>query len=409
MINLRMLKLSDKTIWLCMLFLVIVGFLAVFSSTCKVGINNRYDAFYYLIKQFWALIVGFLGMIFFAYIDYDHLKKIVIPLYVGVLLLLFYVLSHGASAYGAQRWIDLGPFSFQPSEITKLVVIITLAAYFNKVKNRFRAIPSLLISGIPFLLIFKQPDLGTALVIIAISLGMIIWDSSSPIVLTMISTPIISLVFRGNIFIWLIYLFVLWGVLYFSRVKFFDLLSIMLLNIFVGIAFPIVWGLLREYQRMRIITFLNPSLDPHGLGYHTLQSIIATGSGGFFGKGFLSGTQTQLHFIPEQHSDFIYSVITEEFGFIGAILVLIALVLLIRRILIIAEEARDYFGGLLACGISVMLLFHVFVSIGMVVGVMPVVGIPLPFISFGGTALIVDMILIGIVQSIAMRRRSLIF
>ena len=183
----------------------------------------------------------------------------------------------------------------------------------------------------------------------------------------------------------------------------------MALNIGVGIAMPFIWGLLKEYQKMRIISFINPNLDPHGAGYHTLQSILAVGSRGIFGKGFLHGTQTQLHFIPEQHSDFIFSVVTEEFGFIGSAIILYTGYILINRIIAISEQARDYFGKALSIGIATMLVFPFIASAGMVLGVMPVVGIPFPFMSFGGTALIVDLILIGIVQSIAMHRRGLVF
>src|SRR3989339_135402 len=345
MINLRMLKLSDKTIWFCMFFLIAVGFLAILSVTYKTVLNENHSALFYLSKQFGSFIVGLIGMAFFAYLDYNHLKKVAIPLYIGML----------------------------------------------------------------FLLIFKQPDLGTALVIAAISFGMLIWDKSSPIMLAMVVTPFLSLIFRPNIFLWLFYIFMVWFFLYFSRVKMSDMLIIMGLNIGVGIALPLIWGFLKEYQRMRIIAFLNPGVDPHGAGYHTLQSIIASGSGGFLGKGFLQGTQTQLHFIPEQHSDFIYSAITEEFGFVGAMMVLFVLFVLIRKAFIIAGEARDYLGGILVCGAAMMIFFQVFISIGMGLGIIPVVGIQVPFVSFGGTALIVNMILVGIIQSVAMRRRDLIF
>ena len=392
-----------------MSFLIAVGFLAIFSVTYKTALNENHSALFYLSKQFGSFIVGLIGMAFFAYLDYNHLKKVAIPLYIGMLLLLVFVLFQGTSAYGAQRWINLGILSFQPSEITKLVVIIVLATYFTKRQGKSNPLLTLFIMGLPFLLIFKQPDLGTALVVAAISFGMLIWDKSSPIILAMIVTPFLSLMCRPNILLWCFYIFMVWFFLYFSRVKLWDMLIILGLNIGVGVAFPIIWGLLKEYQRMRIIAFLNPGIDPYGMGYHTMQSVIAVGSGGFLGKGFLQGTQTQLHFIPEQHSDFIYSAITEEFGFVGAMMVLFVLFVLIRKAFIIAGEARDYLGGILVCGAAMMIFFHVFISIGMVLGIMPVVGIPLPFVSFGGTALIVNMILVGIIQSVAMRRRDLIF
>ena len=406
MINLRMLKATDNVIWACTAFLITVSFLSIFSVIYS---NGLLVAFQFLQRQFGALIIGLIGMALFAYMDYHHLKKIAFPLYLIILLLLVYVLIKGNVVSGAARWISFGPISFQPSEITKLTVILSLATYFNWMKDRARILPAAVIAGIPFLLIFKQPDLGTALVIIAISLGMLVWNKTSPIMLIMVATPIFSLLLRPNIYVWISYLLVLWVILYFSRVKLLDLIIIMGINIGIGIAFPIIWGMLREYQKMRIIAFVNPGIDPHGSGYHTLQSLVAVGAGGLFGRGFLHGSQTQLRFIPEQHSDFIYSAVAEEFGLIGAGLVLFALITLIRRAFKIADESSDYFGGILVAGAAVMLGFHTFVSIGMVLGVMPVVGIPLPFVSFGGTALIINMILVGIIQNVAMRREKLIF
>lgn len=409
MINFRMLKVSDHVIWWTMFFLVIAGFAMIFSATFKASLLPNYDVLSYVKRQFSAFIIGLIGLSIFAYLDYRHLKKIAWPLYAIVLFLLVFVLFKGSTVSGAQRWIDLGLFSFQPSEITKLVVILALAAYFDKMKEKASIIMSLLIAGLPFILIFKQPDLGTALVILAIVLGMLVWNKTSPIMLAMVSTPVLSLILRPNLYLWIAYIIILWGLLYFSRVNTFDLCIIMGISIGVGIAFPIIWGMLKEYQRVRIISFINPGIDPQGAGYHTLQSIIAVGAGGFFGRGFLHGTQTQLHFIPEQHSDFIYSAVAEEFGFIGAMLVIIALVAMIRKMFLIADDAPDYFGSILTAGVAVMLMFHTLVSVGMVLGVMPVVGIPLPFVSFGGTSLIVNMILIGIVQSVTMRRQKLIF
>ncbi len=406
MINFRMLKATDPIIWYCLIFLLITSFSAIFSVNYAWGTAQ---AFQLLGKQFGALIIGVIGMAIFAYFDYRHLKLLAIPLYLIMMVLLVYVLFRGSVVSGASRWIHLGFFSFQPSEITKLVVILALAAYFDQTKEKAKILPALIIACIPFLLIFKQPDLGTALVIVAISLGMLVWNKTSPVLLVTIATPIFSLIIRPNLYLWLVYILVLWGILYFSRLDFVDLLLVMAINIGVGIAFPLIWGMLREYQRMRIVAFINPGIDPHGLGYHTMQSLVAVGSGGIFGRGFLHGSQTQLHFIPEQHSDFIFSSIAEEFGMIGAGLVIFALITLIRRAYIIADESADYFGGILVCGAATMLGFHAFLSIGMVLGVMPVVGIPLPFVSFGGTALIVDMILIGIIQNVAMRRQKLIF
>jgi len=188
-----------------------------------------------------------------------------------------------------------------------------------------------------------------------------------------------------------------------------DMFFILGINIGVGVALPILWGLLKPYQQMRILSFLNPTADPHGIGYHTLQSKIAVGAGGLFGSGFMQGTQTQLQFVPIQNSDFIFSAIAEEFGFIGSTTVVALFTILLWRIFSIAENAYDYFGSMLVAGIGVMMFFHFIVSVGMNIGVLPVVGIPLPFVSFGGTSLVENLVAIGIIQSVAMRRQKLIF
>lgn len=403
MINFRMLKVSDKYIWIPVFILVFLGFMMIFSTTRSV------EAGPFVSRQLAALGLGAVLMGFFTYLDYKHLRYISWILYALMFLMLVVVQFSGSAAQGAQRWINLGPFSFQPSEISKLVVIMVLASYFDLKREKANIVTPLILAGIPFLLIFKQPDLGTALVIIAIALGVLIWNKTSPVLLLLTFTPLLSLFMRQNIYGWIIYLILLWGVLYFSRVKLNDLLLILGVNLVVGIAFPILWGMLKEYQRLRIVSFLNPGLDPKGMGYHTLQSEIAIGAGGLFGAGFMHGTQTQLQFIPIQHSDFIFSAVGEEFGLIGAGLTLFLFVMLIWRSVLMADEARDNFGSNLAAGIAVMFFFHVFVNIGMTLGLLPVVGIPLPFLSYGGTSLVMNLIAIGILQSVAMRRQKLIF
>lgn len=409
MINFRMLKVSDKYIWIPVFSLIILGFLMIFSTTYSAEAKAGHDAWLFVKRQLGALGLGLLLMGFFTYLDYKHLRYISWILYVLMLAMLVFVQFSGSLAQGAQRWISFGPLSFQPSEISKLVMIMVLASYFDFKKERSNILTPLLLAGVPFFLIFKQPDLGTALVILAIALGVLIWNKTSPTLLLLTFTPLLSLFMRQNIYGWIIYIVILWGVLYFSRVKLNEMLLILGVNIVVGIAFPILWGMLKEYQRLRIVSFLNPGLDPKGMGYHTLQSKIAIGAGGLFGAGFMHGTQTQLQFIPIQHSDFIFSAVGEEFGLIGAGLTLFLFVMLIWRSVLMADEARDNFGSNLAAGIAVMLFFHVFVNIGMTLGLLPVVGIPLPFLSYGGTSLVINLIAIGILQSVAMRRQKLIF
>jgi len=409
MINFRMLRVSDKSLFISVFILLLIGFVMIGSSTYFSELKAGRDALLYVKKQMGMALIGLIFMGFASYFDYKHLKVLAPWLYPIMLILLAAGHLFGVTALGAQRWLSFGFISFQPSEIAKLVMIIVLASYFDFNKERSSMIPPLLLMLIPFVLVFKQPDLGTALVIAVLAFGMLMWNKNSPVLLAMIVTPLLSIALCQNLYLWLVYLVGLWALLYFSRVKLFDIIIIIGLNVIAGIAFPIIWGMFKDYQKMRLLTFLNPGLDPHGMGYHTLQSKIAIGAGGIFGAGLFHGTQTQLQFIPIQHSDFIFSAIGEEFGFIGSLVVLGLFLNIIWRAVVLADESRDYFGSMLAAGIAVFIGFHTFVNIGMTLGLLPVVGIPLPFVSYGGTSLVINMTAIGILQSIAMRRQKLIF
>ncbi len=402
MLNFRMLKLSDLWLWISVGLLCLIGLFAIFSAT--------QGKFVYINRQLFSLLVGLIGLIIFMYIDYKHFKRWSLALYSLMLLMLLAVLFIGSSS--AQRWIEFGPFSFQPSEVSKIFMIICLAAYLSdhkKLVGFWHNVFLLGIVGIPFFLIFKQPDLGTALVFIAILAGMLIVSWSSPRLLIYLLTPMISILFRPLLPLWIIYLFSLVVILFLSRAMFWDWFLVLGINIGTGIAVPFIWQMLKPYQQQRILTFLNPGADPYGAGYHSLQSKIAIGSGGLIGKGYLRGTQTQLQFIPEQHSDFIFSAIGEEFGFIGAMLVLVSFIIIIWRAMTIAAESSDRFGTLLASGIAFMTAFHVLANVGMTLGILPVVGMPLPFVSYGGSSLLMNLIAIGILQNISMRRQKIIF
>ncbi len=412
MINFRLLKLSDSVLWSSVAGLIMAGFLAILSATYRMQMRAGLDPFIFVKRHFIAFLVAMAGLAIFAYFDYRHLKRVAPYFYVLALLLLVFILFSGAGTGGAQRWLQLGPFSFQPSEISKLALIMALAAFLSerkKIKNIWETGYVLALFGFPFLLVFKQPDLGTALVFLAILVGMLAASEASPGLLIIIVTPLFSILLRPLFYLWLVYLAALVLALFLSRAKIWDWIVIPGLNIGVGVALPFIWTMLKSYQRQRIIAFLNPAADPYGAGYHALQSKIAIGSGGLFGRGFLQGSQTQLQFIPEQFSDFVFSVIGEEFGFIGSALILALFGLLIWRMLAIAFQARDSFGKMLASGVAVMIGFHVLANMGMALGILPVVGIPLPFLSYGGSSLFMNLAAVGIVQSIAMRRQKLFF
>ena len=412
MINFRMLKASDPWLWGAVAGLIIIGFIAIFSSTFTMQAKIGADALLFVKRQLLSFLVGLVGLAVFLYWDYKNLRPAAPALYIGMILMLGLILFSGGSGGGAQRWFQVGSFSFQPSEVSKIIMVICLAAFFaarHKLTNLVDSGLLLAMVGLPFLLIFRQPDLGTALVFVFILIGMLASSNASSKLLILLITPMISVLLRPMLFVWVFYLIALVVVLFLTRASIWDWLLVLGVNIAVGVAVPFIWSMLKSYQKLRIIAFLNPGADPHGAGYHSLQSKIALGSGGLFGCGFMRGSQTQLQFIPEQHSYFIFSVIGEEFGFIGAAVVLALFAIVLWRCFVIAGNAEDVFGSLLASGIAVMTCFHIVANIGMTLGLIPVVGMPLPFVSFGGSSLLMNMIALGILQNVCMRRTKLIF
>jgi rod shape determining protein RodA len=413
MINFRMLKHSDVLLWIAAGLLILIGLLMIFSCTFSQLNRENGDALYYVKRQITALGVGFIGLCLFTYLDYRHLKTLAIAIYAVSLIVLFFVLFRGFTVLGAQRWVSLGPISFQPSEVSKLVLVIMLAAFLSDRRGEIQSILDLamplIILAVPFALIFKQPDLGTSIILFVIFTGLLVWAEASGTLLMLLVTPIISIFLKPNIIIWLVYLLGLFLYIRSTKVRLVDIIAIMVGNIGIGYAVPKAWGMLKEYQRARLLAFLNPENDPLGIGYHSLQAKIAIGSGGFFGKGYMHGTQTQLAFIPQQFTDFIFSAIGEELGFIGGVLVVGLFTVVLYRAVTLANESRDFFGSMLAAGIAVLIGFQMLINIGMTLGIMPVVGVPLPFISYGGTGLVVNMCALGILQSIAMRRHKLLF
>lgn len=354
--------------------LLLVCILIVGISLCIIGsathINKGVLNFDFVAKQGAAFVIDFLIIIFFSHYDYAKLKKYMKPLYSINLLMLVAVMFVGTSALGAQRWIQLGPITIQPSEFSKLIMIVCMAAMLSEKVGHVRTVKSVLpfalFTGIPFLLVLKQPDLGTSLVFLAIALGM----------------------------------------LFVAKIKLSMLRNLFIIGVVLA---PIGWHFLKDYQKSRITVFLNPNSDPLGAGYHIIQSKIAIGSGMLFGKGLFEGTQSQLNFLPENHTDFIFSVIGEELGFLGCVFLLFLYFVLIYRGLMIARECKDPFGMLLATGIISMWAFQVLVNVGMTCGIMPVTGIPLPFMSYGVSALTTNMMSLGILLSVYMRQQTMIF
>lgn len=318
------------------------------------------------LKQLTWLGIGLGIALLVCIFDYRHLEYWAFTAYGLTLALLLAVLVIGKTTMGATRWLSLGPINLQPSEIAKLVVIIILARYFAEHGHvgglRLRELLTpLALLALPVALILKQPDLGTGLMILFIGATMLLFAG-----LNLVTLAILSLGTLGT-----------------------------------GC---IGWFFLHDYQRKRIFTFLNPEADPHGSGYHIIQSKIAIGSGGLFGKGFMKGTQSQLAFLPERHTDFAFSVYAEEWGLIGSLVLLTLYLLIIVWGIYIARRASDRFGMYMAVGVIGMIFWHAVINLGMVVGLLPVVGIPLPLFSYGGTSMVTTMIGVGLLLNVSMRR-----
>ena len=361
------------------------------------------------------LLTGFLGYflaIFISYIPIERIRKYLIPFYFCSLISLFLIYFFGISVYGSQRWLSLGIFSFQPSEIAKLSTILILALVLDKknISSLKDLVLPFIIVIVPWLLIFFQPDLGTSLVLIILTFMMLYW-SQMPIewILALIFcflTSILFFVAPNFLFAWIPFV----GYLaYRSSIKKFisSVLTIALHLLVVNFS-PIFWEFgLKDYQKDRLILFLDPNRDPLGGGYHLLQSKIAIGSGGFLGTGFLNGKLTNLQFIPEQHTDFIFTALGEETGFLGCVFVLFLFFILISKLINVSKNARTDFESLIVIGITSTFLFQIIINLFMTIGLGPVTGIPLPFMSYGRTSLLINFISIGLALSTSKRSRSL--
>ena len=357
-------------------------------------------------------LLGYFLAIFISYIPIERIKKYLIPFYCCSLLSLLLIYFFGISIYGAQRWLSLGIFSFQPSEVAKLSTILTLALVLERksISSIKDLILPFLIVVIPWLLIFFQPDLGTSLVLIVLTFVMLYW-SRMPIewlliLVCCIFTSLFYLISPNLLIFWLPFM----GYLaYRSSQKkiIFSMFTLALHSLVIKLT-PFIWEFgLKDYQKDRLVLFLDPSRDPLGGGYHLLQSKIAIGSGGLLGTGLLNGKLTNLQFIPEQHTDFIFSALGEELGFLGCILVLFLFFVLIGRLVKVSENARTNFESLIIIGIASTFLFQIIINLFMTIGLGPVTGIPLPFMSYGRTSLLINFICIGLALSTLNRSRSL--
>ena len=357
----QLIRKFDWNYMVVLITLQIIGLVVLYSAAHSTTYLGR--VFFAQINWF---LVGWVAFFVAARINYRDLIKWSPIFYAINLLALIAVLFAGKKVLGAQRWLDFGFFSYQPSETMKVVLILFLAAYLGKNKVQNLGFVDLirpgLIVGIPFVLTAQQPDLGTALLIFAIPATMIL----------------------------------------FLRIKFRVLVTAILL---ISTSIPLAWNFaLKDYQKNRVLNFLNPQRDPRGTGYNSIQAKIAIGSGQLVGKGFQHGSQSQLEFLPERHSDFIFCVLSEEYGFVGAMFTLVLYFLLLFYILATAKVAADRQGVLICIGIASFIFWHMFINIGMVAGLLPIVGVPLPLLSYGGSSLISIMGSLGLVASVGKRR-----
>ncbi len=353
-------KNIDYILLAAIVLIAAFGIATLYSATYGVSSAVNYPA-----RQAVWTGIGFVLMFAAILIDYRHFLRLAYLFYFFNLAALLLVSLHGRTVGGAQRWLSVGGFMLQPSEFIKPVLVLAIAKFFSNREEQAKSVKCLLAASvlvlIPMVLVIQQPDLGTALMLMPLFLALV-YAAGVP-------GKYLASIIAGGIAL-----------------------------------MPLFWFILKDYQKSRLLVFLNPDIDPLGAGYSINQSRIAIGSGGFSGRGWLSGTQTQLSFLPENRTDFVFSTVGEEFGFIGAFFIIALYTFVIMRGLRIAREAKDTGAVLVAVGVSIMLLLHMFVNIGMATGMLPVVGMPLPLLSYGGSATVSSLAAVGLLINIRSRR-----
>ena len=400
MISIKKTNVSDAPwqILFSALFLSLVGLIALNSISYQSN-SSALNPFYRQLIFLFLALAGFLASFFtpkyiihkYAYIIY------------GMGSILVILPFFGSTHAGTYRWLNLGlPFNFQPSELAKIFLVIALARYLsdNSIKIQYfkSIIPPILIALLPVLIVLNQPDLGTSLVMLSVIFPMLYWAGARPFYLFLLIAPVLSILSAFNVVIFSFWALVIATVIYYSKTNIISSAGYFFGNIFFGLFARPLWDFLNPYQQNRVLTFIYPDKDPLGAAYQIIQSKTAIGSGGLFGKGWGQGTQTHLKFLPVQESDFILSVIGEELGFIAIITILFIFGYLISSILRNSYLSKDKFSSLILIGLGSIILAHVFVNTAMTVGLIPVKGLPLPFISAGGTFLITSYLMVGLIM-----------
>ena len=380
------------------LFLSFIGLIALNSISHQNTTFIQNPFFKQLFFLFIALFSFTFSFITPKYIIHKY-AYIIFGLGIFIVILPFFGSPHA----GTYRWLDIGlPFNFQPSEFSKIFTVIALARYLSDNNLKIRKFSSIvipiIISLFPALIVLNQPDLGTSLVMLSIIFPMLYWAGARPFYLFLLVAPVLSILSAFNVILFSIWAFIMAIVIFYARTKIISGVSYFFGNIFFGLFARPIWEMLNPYQQNRVLTFIYPEKDPLGAAYQIIQSKTAIGSGGFFGKGWGQGTQTHLKFLPVQESDFILSVIGEELGFIIIAIILITFGYLLNTIIRYSFLSKDKFSSLLLIGLASILLAHIFVNTAMTVGLIPVKGLPLPFISAGGTFLITSYLMIGLIM-----------
>ena len=383
--------------------------MAMIYSAGVVHIPNDVTQNAWIRQGIWFVLamVAFIGVV---RVPVRWIEWVALPAYAFSVLLLVFTLIVGTgvgTAAGVKSFIQIGSFSFQPSEIAKIAAVLFLARFLSQRKEPLNSVQDLLLPsflvGLPLALVMLQPDLGTAMAFGGIFFTMLFWAGTPVMLLLLIASPILGLVLSYETAIWSGYIVALVGFLYLFRYRLllFESIGVVFANLAAGTIAQPLWNRLATYQQNRILVFLDPEVDPRGAGYQLIQSKVAVGSGGVMGQGFTLGPQKRYDFLPEQHTDFIFSVVGEELGFIGTALGILAFCFILGRLVQMATRTPDPFAGLVVLGIFGAWITHIFVNIGMTIGVVPITGIPLPFVSYGGTFLLMCWISLAIAVRVA--------
>ena len=410
--NKQIIRNMDYMLMVAVIFLMAVGIVMIHSVS---SVENIEYSGLWEMQILWA-IISLLAMALVVPVSMKFIYAFSYFFYGLGILLLVLTMFYGTAGGGSERWLNIGTVRFQPSEFMKIATILALARFLSDKKHRptsyTRCIIPFLIVGIPLVMVQQQPDLGTALVFGAIVFPMLYWSGLDVVKLFFFIAPVLSAFLTAsfipfvNPLIWVVFMFVIMAILYYARYSIRGMGLVLGTNIFAGIATPTVFNHLDSYQQKRITTVFNPEGDPLGSGYQIINSRIALGSGGMFGKGIGGGRYTELGFLPHAHTDFIFSVIGEELGFFGSIVILGILLLIICRIIMIASELKNPFMSIAAVGIATVFAFHMFVNVGMVIGIMPVTGLPLPFLSYGGSSCLSNALMIGLIINFKVHRHE---